>query len=206
MRSRAAHPTILLTGFAPFGGETVNASWLAVQALQGDLVLGHRIIAAQLPTVFDTGFRVLSVLLRRHRPTLVVCVGQAAGRAEITLERVAINLQDATIADNAGRQPRDQPIAVPGPTAYFSSLPLKTMAAALQGAGIATALSCSAGTFVCNDVFFRLMHALARQRPRARTRGGLVHVPRTAEQDAAGMPLPEIVRALRLAVQVGLSA
>ena len=195
-------PKVLLTGFDAFGGDTVNPSWLAVQALQGELIAGHTVIAAQLPTEFVASRAVIGRLLTKHRPVVVVCVGLAGGRAGFSLERVAINVQDARIADNAGAQPIDVPVIKAGPAAYFSTLPIKAMLQTLKSAGIHTEISQTAGTFVCNHVFYALMHALEKQRRKTATkpRGGFVHVPYLPGQGMPCMPLDEIVRGLRLAL------
>lgn len=132
--------TLLLTGFAPFGGEDLNPSWEAVRRLDGERLGDLPVVAAQLPTEFGTALRVLDDLLERHRPTLVVAVGQAGGRAELSLERIAINVDDARIPDNAGRQPIDEPVVAGGPAAYFSTLPIKAMVHALRAAGIPAAV------------------------------------------------------------------
>src|SRR5262245_30851816 len=134
----AAHrfPTVLVTGFEPFGSDEVNPSWMAVQALHGRVVGDHRIVGAQLPTVFGRSAQVLRGLLHRHHPDLVICTGQAGGRIALSLERVAINVQDARIPDNAGEQPVDTPVVAGGPAAYFSTLPIKAMRAALLEQGI----------------------------------------------------------------------
>ncbi len=195
---------ILLTGFDAFGGATLNPSWLAVRALHGTQVRGHKVVAAQLPTVFDASLRELSALLKQHQPALVVCVGQAGGRKAISLERVAINVNDAPIADNAGAQPVDTAVKPGAPAAYFTSLPIKAMLAELQTHGVAAEVSQTAGTFVCNHVFYGLMHALASQRGLKHTRGGFIHVPWLPEQGTPGMPLDEIVRGLRLAVRCAM--
>lgn len=195
---------ILLTGFDAFGGATLNPSWLAVRALHGTQVRGHKVVAAQLPTVFDASLRELSALLIQHQPALVVCVGQAGGRKAISLERVAINVNDAPIADNAGAQPVDTAVKPGAPAAYFTSLPIKAMLAELQTHGVAAEVSQTAGTFVCNHVFYGLMHALASQRGLKHTRGGFIHVPWLPEQGTPGMPLDEIVRGLRLAVRCAM--
>lgn len=204
VRANAHAPTVLLTGFDAFGGADTNPSWQAVQALHGWRVQGCRLVAAQLPTVFGASLRRLEELLLAHRPELVLCVGQAGGRAAISLERVAINLDDAPIADNAGAQPIDQPVCPGAPAAYFSTLPLKTMLAALQAAGIAAEVSQTAGTFVCNHVFFGLMHTLARQPALRQARGGFVHVPWLPEQGRPSMALADTVRGLQLAVDCAL--
>lgn len=196
--------TVLLTGFDAFGGAPVNPSWLAVKALHGQSLRGHRLVAAQLPTVFGAALQRLDELLLAHRPELVLCTGQAGGRAAISLERVAINLDDAPLADNAGVQPIDRPVHCGAPAAYFSTLPIKAMRAELQAAGIAAEVSQTAGTFVCNHVFFGLMHALACQPALRHTRGGFVHVPWLPEQGRPCMALDDTVRALRVAVDCAL--
>lgn len=197
-------PTVLLTGFDPFGGQTVNPSWLAVKALHGRQVLGHRIVAAQVPTVFGESLRALNALLHQHRPVLTICVGQAGGRAAISLERVAINVNDAPIADNAGARPVDTPVQAGGPAAYFTGLPIKAMHAALRAEGMAVEVSQTAGTFVCNHLFYGLMHTLATQAPLRHTRGGFIHVPWLPEQGTPNMALADVVRGLHLAVHCAL--
>ena len=195
---------VLLTGIDAFGGQTLNPSWLAVQALHGRQVLGHTLVAAQLPTVFDASLRELGALLRQHQPALVICVGQACGRKALSLERVAINVNDAPLADNAGAQPVDTPVVRDAPVAYFSSLPIKAMLAALQSQGVDAEVSQTAGTFVCNHVFYGLMRTLATAPALAHTRGGFVHVPWLPEQGTPNMALEEIVRGLRVAVRSAL--
>lgn len=195
---------ILLTGFDAFGGATLNPSWLAVKALHGRQVLGHTVVAAQLPTVFDASLRELNTLLKKHRPALVVCVGQAGGRSALSLERVAVNVNDAPIEDNAGAQPVDTAVKQGAPVAYFTSLPIKAMLGALQQAGIAAEVSQTAGTFVCNHVFYGLMHTLATGRELKHTRGGFVHVPWLPEQGTPSMALDDIVRGLHVAVRCAM--
>ena len=195
---------ILLTGFDAFGGESLNPSWLAVKALHGRQVLGHAVVAAQLPTVFDESLIALDALLKKHQPALVICVGQAGGRSALSLERVAINVNDARIADNAAAQPIDTPVVSGGPAAYFTTLPIKAMLAALLQEGIEVEVSQTAGTFVCNHVFYGLMHALATKRTLRHARGGFVHVPFLPEQGTPNMALEEMVRGMRLAVRCAL--
>ncbi len=200
-------PCVLLTGFDAFGGAHINPSWLAVKALDGELLVGHMIRAAQLPTAFDASLKELKRLLRLHKPALVICVGQAGGRGAISLERVAININDAGIADNTGAQPLYKPVVRGGPAAYFSTLPIKRMLAALQHAGIAAEVSQTAGTYVCNHVFYGLMHELSKKpisASRQLVRGGFVHVPFLPEQGAPSMYLNEIVAALRLSLETAL--
>ncbi|MBC7956157.1 MAG: pyroglutamyl-peptidase I [Cytophagales bacterium] len=193
-------PTVLLTGFDAFGGALVNPSWLAAQALHGRQIAGHRVVAARLPTVFDLSLHSLDALLAAHAPALVVCVGLASGRQALSLERVAININDANLADNQGAQPVDTPVVPQGPTAYFSSLPLKAMLLALRRHGLPAELSQSAGTFVCNHVFYGLMHALATQPALRGTRGGFVHVP-----DLPVLALPDLVGGLHLLLETALT-
>jgi pyroglutamyl-peptidase len=198
-------PCVLVTGFDPFGGQPVNPSWLAVQALHGTRVAGHIVVGAQLPTVFGESLQVLRALLRQHRPTLVLCTGQAGGRAAISLERVAINVDDARIPDNAGAQPVDTAVVPDAPAAYFSSLPIKAMLLALLREGINAEVSQTAGTFVCNHVFYGLMHELAADPAQRGVRGGLLHVPFLPEQGQPSMRLDEIVRGLQLAIACALA-
>lgn len=200
-------PKALVTGFDPFGGEPVNPSQQISQALDGQIIAGHRIVGAILPTEFGASLPALEKLLRKHRPTLVLALGQAGGRAGISLERVALNLIDARIPDNAGLQPVDMAVVENAPNAYFSTLPIKAMLTALCEAGIPAALSQTAGTFVCNQVFFGLMRLLARRRG---TRGGFVHVPYLPEQaarhaGAPGMPLETMIAAVRLCLETALT-
>ncbi|MEP6939722.1 MAG: pyroglutamyl-peptidase I [Rudaea sp.] len=197
----------LVTGFAPFDDDTVNPSQEIARALDGATVAGHRVVGAVLPTEFGTALPALRALLRAHAPSVVIAVGLAGGRAEISLERVAINLIDARIADNAGVQPVDVRVLKNGPSAYFSTLPVKAMLARLHAAGIPATLSQSAGTFVCNQVFYGLAHALTR---RLGVRGGFVHVPYLPVQaarfaGAPSLPLQTMIEALRICIGTALT-
>jgi len=200
-------PTVLLTGFAPFGGEDSNPSWEAVSALDGEQILGHRIATRCLPVEFGTSLQALRRALDETAPVMVICVGQAGGRAQIALERVAINVDDARIADNAGAQPIDEAVIAGGPAAYFSDLPIKAMLAALRDAGIPAEVSQTAGTYVCNHVFYGLMHAL---RTVHGVRGGFIHIPYAPAQaarhpGAPSLPPSVVSQALRLAVATALT-
>lgn len=206
MRRRNAR-TVLLTGFEPFDGEKVNPSWLAVRRLHGRTIRGHRIVARRLPTTFGRSLEVLRRDLKRLQPRLVICVGQAGGRAEIMPERLAINLQDARVPDNAGRMPRELPVVRGGPAAHWSTLPVRSIVRALKRRGIPAAVSLSAGTFVCNHVFYALLHELAAQGNGVR--GGFIHVPFLPAQaarhrDQPSLPLEMIVEALAVAVKISL--
>jgi pyroglutamyl-peptidase len=210
--SASSRPSVLLTGFDPFGDTghsslPLNPSWLAVQALGGKRIGGHRLVAAQLPTVFGDSVTELVRLMALHKPALVICVGQAGGRAEVSIERVAINVDDGRICDNAGCQPIDVPIVPGGPAAYFATLPIKAMVRDLRAAGLPAAVSNTAGTFVCNHLFYGLMHALA---PMPGLRGGFIHIPYLPEQAARfpgvpSLPLDRLVAALRIAVATALT-
>ncbi|TAN11445.1 MAG: pyroglutamyl-peptidase I [Burkholderiaceae bacterium] len=201
----ADHPPVLVTGFDAFGGDAVNPSWLAAERLQERALLGRPVVAAQLPTQFDLSLQRLRALLVAHRPALVICLGYAANRGALSLERVAINVNDARIPDNAGQQPIDTPVVAGAPAAYFTRLPIKAMRAAIQEAGIAAEVSQTAGTFVCNHVFFGLMHELATLPGLAETRGGFIHVPPLPEQSKSGMALDRMVQGIGIGIRTALS-
>jgi pyroglutamyl-peptidase len=190
-RSTAALPSVLITGFEAFGddpsGQGLNPSALAARALHGKRIAGHRVVAAVLPCVFGQSVTALKSLITAHQPVLVVCVGQAGGRAGLSLERIAVNLDDAPLPDNAGSTRHNTAVVSGGPAAYFSTLPLQAMLAALQQSGLPCELSSSAGHFVCNHVFYALMHLLAKKKNALR--GGFIHVPYLPEQaTASGLP------------------
>jgi pyroglutamyl-peptidase len=177
----------LVTGFEPFGGETLNPALVALERLKpalGPLAIATRVI----PTVFGRALDVLARALDETRPDIVLAVGQAGGRASLSLERVAINLDDAVIADNDGGRPIDRPVIAGGPAAYFATLPIKAAVQALRAAGLPAIVSNTAGTFVCNHLFYGLMHQAALRGPALR--GGFLHIPYLPEQAArhAGAP------------------
>ena len=200
---------ILLTGFEPFDQDAINPSWEAVRALDGWRFEGATVHARRISCVFGAALRELDAAIDELRPQLVIAVGQAGGRSEITPERVAINIDDGRICDNAGCQPIDEPVVAGAPAGYFSSLPIKAIVRDLRAAGIPAAVSNSAGTFVCNHLFFGLMHRIAT-RPVAGLRGGFIHIPYLPEQAARlpGMPsmsLDTVIAALRIAVGTSLA-
>lgn len=177
--------TLLLTGFEPFDQDTINPSWEAVRLLDGmHLSDDVRIIARQLPCAFASANSCLTELLAEHRPQMAIAIGLASGRSDLSIERVAININDARIPDNLGHQPIDTPVVPGGPAAYFSTLPIKAMVRALREAGIPASVSQTAGTFVCNQVFYNLQHALAD----SAVRSGFIHVPCLPEQAARNAP------------------
>lgn len=198
---------VLVTGFEPFDRDTVNPSWEVAAALDGWVCEGATVHAVQLPCVFGLAAERLDQALQQWRPQLVVGLGLAGGRCEWQPERVAINCDDARIPDNAGRQPIDTAVVPGGPAAHFSSLPIKAIVQALRAAGLPASVSNTAGTFVCNHVFYALMHRLAGL---PGVRGGFVHVPCLPEQAARhpGMPsmaLATQVEALRVTVRTALA-
>lgn len=167
---------ILLTAFEPFGGEKTNASLEAMRAIRAPE--GIELIRLEVPTVFGAAGECVLRAVRHERPDIVLCLGQAAGRAAVTPERAAINVHDASIPDNAGKKPQDEPIVPGGPAAYFSTLPIRAMVSAAKAVCVPAEISNSAGTFVCNDLMYSLLHALDAEFPQIR--GGFVHVPACA--------------------------
>ncbi len=167
--------TVLLTGFEPFDGAAGNSSWDAAALVARGWTGPATLITASLPVVFGRAADELEELIERHSPDLVVATGLAEGRTGVTPERVAINLDDARIPDNAGARPVDEPIVPDGPAAYFSGLPVKAIVERIRAAGVPASVSDSAGTFVCNHVMYRLMHSVVNQHPYLMA--GFVHVP-----------------------------
>jgi pyroglutamyl-peptidase len=188
---------VLVSGFEPFGGSTINASGEAVKLLHGGRIDGAGMETVILPVVFGVAFDTLWPKVEALRPDLLVMAGQAETRSEICLERVALNLRDARLPDNAGAQPVDQPVVAGGPAAYFCSLDLRPILAALMAAGLPARLSETAGTFVCNDLIYRACHRAAS--------GGFapamlfVHVP------AEGVSQENLAKALKIIAKAGLS-
>ncbi|PKH19220.1 pyroglutamyl-peptidase I [Pseudomonas fluorescens] len=189
--------TLLLTGFEPFDHDVVNPSWEAVRLLEGvELSDDARIVARRLPCAFATAAQTLLGLIEELQPAMVIATGLGPGRSDISIERVAINVNDARIPDNLGAQPIDTAVVEGGPAAYFSTLPIKSMVRTVREAGIAASVSQTAGTFVCNQVFYRLQHALVG----TEVRSGFIHVPGLPAFGQPSMELPVLVEGLRLAV------
>jgi pyroglutamyl-peptidase len=200
---------VLLTGFDPFEGEVLNPSWEAVRSLDGWKVGRATVHARQVPCVLGEAIDALAHAMDELQPQLVLCIGQAGGRAEFTPERIAINVDDFRVPDNAGHQPIDVPVVRGGPDAYFSTLPVKAIVRELRAAGVPASVSNSAGTFVCNHIFYGLMHRIATH-PLPGVRGGFIHIPYLPEQAArfAGAPsmsLETLVKALRISVSTALA-
>ena len=198
-------PRILLTGFTPFGGDKINPSWLAVRQVAD--ARPDEVRAVEIPTVFATAISDLEAAIKGHRPEVVICVGLANGRPAITPERIAININDAGIEDNAGDQPIDVPIVPGGPAAYFTTLPLKEGVAAMRAAGLPAKVSDTAGTFVCNNIFYGLMHLIATKYPDLR--GGFIHVPHAPEQvpdgDGPSLSIDQIAQGVSIMVDTCLT-
>lgn len=194
-------PRVLVTAFEPFGGASLNPSQRIVEEL--GQIRGLELRTVVLPVVFASAASQTLQAVAEFGPDFVVALGQAEGRAQITVERVAINLMDARIGDNAGVQPIDQPIAVDGPDAYFTRLPAREMVAAMSAADVPAAISLSAGAFLCNHVFYAVRHALQD----TEVRSGFIHVPLIEEQSAefpglATLTLETEVRGIRAALAV----
>ncbi|WP_199097319.1 pyroglutamyl-peptidase I [Dyella sp. ASV21] len=201
------HSRILLTGFTPFGNETINPSWEAVRLLDGQRIGDHVVAARLLPTAFVDARRELELAVRDIEPDILLGVGQAGGRSRLSIERVAINVQDARIPDNAGAQPIDEPVLPGAPAAYFSNLPIKAMLAAVQAAGVPVEISNTAGTFVCNHVAYLMLHLAAQHKG---TRAGFIHIPYLPEQaaglrDAPSMAKEEVIRGLTAALHAAVN-
>ncbi len=193
---------ILITGFEPFGGQSINPSWEVARTLGGLSLPQAQVRSIQLPCVFAQAAIALTRALDEFQPDIVLALGQAEGRSDISVERVAINVMDARIADNAGAQPIDLPVVAGGPAAYFSTLPIKHLVNRLRAAGLPASVSQTAGTFVCNQVFYALQHALAgRAAP-----SGFVHLPLLPEQAAhwPGPPMPSLPLGTQVAALTGV--
>ena len=193
---------LLLTAFDPFGGESVNPAQEAVN-LVASRVGNVEVTKCIVPTVFEKSVETVANAIAACRPDAVLCIGQAGGRAELTPERIAINLDDAAIADNAGNKPVDTPIFPDGNAAYFSTLPVKAMVASIRAAGIPASLSNTAGTFVCNHLMYGVLYTLNKHYPGVR--GGFLHVPYIPSQVTGGrgipsMSLSDIVKGIEAAI------
>lgn len=193
---------LLLTAFEPFGGADMNPAQEAVR-LVPERIGDVDIVKMDVPVVFGRAIDAVAAAVEREKPDAVLCIGQAGGRAALTPERVAINVDDASIPDNAGAQPIDRPIVPGGPAAYFSTLPVKAMVAAIRQAGLPASLSNTAGTFVCNHLMYGVLHLLATRCPGVR--GGFMHVPfapqQVTDRPAPAMSVEDIARGITAAVE-----
>ena len=193
---------ILVTGFDPFGGEKVNPALEAVKSLPSE-IHGAEIRWVEIPTVFYKASEVLEAEIEKYQPDVVLCFGQAGGRASLTPERVAINQDDARIPDNQGNQPIDTPIREDGQAAYFSTLPIKAMVKAIKEEGLPATVSNTAGTFVCNHLMYQALYLADKKFPNMRA--GFMHIPYMTEQvvnkpNTASMCLTDIVRGIEAAI------
>ncbi len=195
---------ILVTGFDPFGGESVNPAWEAVRRLPGE-INGAEVIRLLIPTSFERAPQQVLKKVRECHPDYVISVGQAAGRTAITPERIAINMMSASIPDNDGEQPAEQKIEPCGPDGYFSLLPVAEMVKAIENSGLPGRISNTAGTFVCNRVMYSVLHACHTEFPGMKS--GFIHVPCIPEQTEKhpewfSLPVGEITRGLQAALSV----
>ena len=195
---------VLITGFDPFGGESINPALEAVKALP-DTIAGAEIIKLEIPTVFRKSLEKIEENIIKHSPDIVISIGQAGGRFGVTPERVAINIDDARIEDNEKNQPIDITIFEDGETAYFTNLPIKAMVKEMQDGGIPASVSNTAGTFVCNHVMYGIMYMIDKKYPNIK--GGFIHVPYACDQvvdkanGMASMPLETIAKSLEYCVE-----
>ncbi|QJW36685.1 pyroglutamyl-peptidase I [Cellulosimicrobium protaetiae] len=190
--------TVVVSGFEPFDGAVDNPSWETAERLaeRGEELVGERVVAVRLPVTFGGAWPALDAAVREHAPTVVVALGLAGGATRVRLERVAVNVRDARIPDNAGDQPVDEPVVAAAPVGYWSTLPLKASLAAVRAAGVPVEVSSTAGTYVCNDVFYALMHRWGAEPGR---QAGFVHVP-----GADAVPVEDQVTAVAAVVRQAL--
>lgn len=192
---------LLLTAFDPFGGASINPALEAVKLVE-DTVSGVEIVKLEVPTVFGKSIDTVAAAIEREKPDAVLCIGQAGGRYDLTPERVAINIDDARIPDNEGNQPIDTPIFADGAPAYFTTLPIKAMAAKIREAGLPASVSNTAGTFVCNHLMYGVLYTLERRFPGVK--GGFMHVPfipsQTIDRTAPSMSKENIARGIEAAI------
>jgi len=193
---------ILVTGFEPFGKETINPALEAVKKLDNK-INGAKVVKTKIPTVFGKAIEKLEKEIEKEKPDIVICVGQAGGRSKITVERVAINIDDATIKDNEGNKPVDNKIFKDGGNAYFSRLPIKTIVKEMTKNKIPASISNTAGTFVCNHLMYGLLYLIDKKYPNMW--GGFIHVPfipeQTLNKEAPSMSLDDIIKGLTLVIE-----
>ncbi|WP_055665822.1 pyroglutamyl-peptidase I [Desnuesiella massiliensis] len=197
---------VLITGFDPFGGEKINPALEAVKKVKEEIA-NAQVIKVEIPTVFRKSLEALETAIETHKPDIVICIGQAGGRFDITPERVAINLDDARIKDNEGNQPIDMPIYEDGEPAYFASLPIKAMVKEISDNGIPASVSNSAGTFVCNHIMYGLLYLIDKKYNNIK--GGFIHVPFIPSQvvdkkNTPSMSLEDITKGLECAIKAAV--
>ena len=188
---------LLITGFEPFGGETVNPSWETVSRLPSEIG-DYSLAKLRIPVVFGEAAEKVLAAADEMRPDVILCVGQAGGRNAVTPELVAINLRYAKIPDNKGYQPKDEPIVPSGDAAYFSTLPVRKIAEAVNAAGVPSQVSYSAGAYVCNDVLYTLLSRFQN----SQTRVGFIHIPYSNEQNKTpSMDMGDMIKGLTVAIE-----
>lgn len=187
---------LLITGFDPFGGNSINPSWMAVDLLPENIG-EYTLCKLPIPTVFGKAATIVLERAKEFCPDVILCVGLADGRDAVTPERIAVNIRDARIADNEGNQPSGDKIATDGPAAYFTTVPVEKMVQNIHEVGIPASVSNSAGTFVCNDVLYSLLHHYAN----TETRVGFIHVPNIPQSSNPSLPIEKIVAALIVAIE-----
>lgn len=198
---------VLITGFAPFGGESINPAYDAITMIP-DEVAGAQVVKLEIPTVFKESGEVLKAAIKETEPDIVICVGQAGGRSAVSFERVAINLAEARIPDNKGQQPIGEKLEEDGETAYFTSLPIKAMMKNVQEHGLPAYISYTAGTFVCNHIMYRLLYMI--DNVFTGIKGGFIHVPFESSQvisravGTPSMPIKAIADSLIYAVEAAV--
>ena len=196
---------VLITGFEPFGGEEINPAYEAVKLLP-DEIDGAKLIKLEIPTVFQKGVDAVYNAIQKYQPDYVLCIGQAGGRSQLTPEWVGINFRNARIADNEGNQPVQTPVIEGGPAAYFTMLPVFCMVEKMKENGIPASVSYSAGTYVCNDVMYSLLHYCHTEFKN--TKGGFMHVPYSTGQTVnhpsgtPGMNLKDIAKGIEISIEV----
>ena len=197
---------VLLTGFEPFGGESINPAQEAVRLVKEEIA-GAKVVKCYVPVVFGKAIETVYNAMKEEKPDIVICIGQAGGRFEITPERIAINCDDARIPDNEGNQPFDKKVFEDGPNAYFSSLPVKKIIENIKGKNIPASLSNSAGTYVCNHLMYGVLYHIEKEFPN--TIGGFIHVPYLHEQvinknGIASLSKEEIVEAIEIIIETSI--
>ena len=188
---------LLITGFDPFGGESVNPAWEAVKLLP-EIIGEYTLYKLEIPTVFSLAADTVLNKAKEIMPDVILCIGQAGGRAAVTPERIGINMANASIPDNQRNQPKNMPIIPGGADGIFATVPVQEMADAIVAAGLPGQISNTAGTFVCNDTLYRLLHHFAG----SATRVGFIHVPYAPEQGAPNLLLADTAKALTAAISV----
>lgn len=188
---------LLITGFDPFGGASVNPAWQSVRLLP-DTIADFTVHKLEIPTVFEKAAVIVAAYAQQLQPDVILCIGQAGGRAAVTPERIGVNIRDAKITDNEGNMPKGEFCVPEGPAAYFATVPVMAMADAIQQAGLPGQVSNSAGSFVCNDTLYCLLHRYAGTEVKV----GFIHVPYAPEQGNPSLPVEQTAKALEAAIRV----